>query len=339
MRGLGWRQTQIPPTTSGHKASDSPKGQTDRRSGGADIEQFNERQLRHTRISDHRQRSPDESAVKNQPAAAPDLEGINERNIRRVKQTRRQPSAQKTRYQDEKNEIIDVARFNSGIFRAPANQLPAREIPQQHQGGIPLDVQRFVEERVHCKTVDLARRPTAKLCAIARALVYLLAWQLQFALSALGANDGFRMPITISAAAAILSMVSIVPSELGQALALQLQLASSAFGVNEGFKSPMAISVAAAILSNVIIGFTLNGAGILPPASRGEATKPSARPGPSNHKPARANSGRALKVDLGSSPMERSALERSGQVSEVADARDIFRKGASDGFQVKSARL
>ena len=43
---------------------------------------------------------------------------------------------------------------------------------------------------------------------------YLFAWQLQFALSALGANDGLSTPIVISAAAAIFRIVSIVPSEL-----------------------------------------------------------------------------------------------------------------------------
>ena len=41
---------------------------------------------------------------------------------------------------------------------------------------------------------------------------YLFAWQLQFALSALGANDGFSTPMVISAAAAIFRIVSIVPS-------------------------------------------------------------------------------------------------------------------------------
>ena len=34
--------------------------------------------------------------------------------------------------------------------------------------------------------------------------------------------------------------------------------------MNEGFNTPIVINAAAAILSNVIIGFTLNGAGILP---------------------------------------------------------------------------
>ena len=62
--------------------------------------------------------------------------------------------------------------------------------------------------------MDLHRRSTAKLCAIARAVGYLFAWQLQFALSALGANDGLSTPIVISAAAAIFRIVSIVLSEL-----------------------------------------------------------------------------------------------------------------------------
>ena len=45
-------------------------------------------------------------------------------------------------------------------------------------------------------------------------VTYLFAWQLQLALSALGANDGLRTPMVISAAAAILSIVNIIPSEL-----------------------------------------------------------------------------------------------------------------------------
>jgi hypothetical protein len=62
--------------------------------------------------------------------------------------------------------------------------------------------------------VDLHRRSTAKLSAIARAFIYLFAWQLQLALSTFGANDGFSTPMVISAAAAIFRIVSIVPSEL-----------------------------------------------------------------------------------------------------------------------------
>ena len=64
-------------------------------------------------------------------------------------------------------------------------------------------------------TVDpLIEEFTAKIGAITRACGYLSAWQLQLALSALGANDGLSTPMVISAAAAIFRIVSIVPSEL-----------------------------------------------------------------------------------------------------------------------------
>jgi hypothetical protein len=57
--------------------------------------------------------------------------------------------------------------------------------------------------------------------------------------------------------------------------------------VNEGFKTPIVISVATAILSNVIIGFTLNGAGILPLAPPG-AKLPSPLLGPAISKQKRS---------------------------------------------------
>jgi len=61
--------------------------------------------------------------------------------------------------------------------------------------------------------VDLPGDPRLNCARLLARVIYLSAWQLQLALFAFGANDGWSTPTVISATAAIFSIVSIVPSE------------------------------------------------------------------------------------------------------------------------------
>jgi len=140
--------------------------------------------------------------------------------------------------------------------------------------------------------------PREKLCAIARAPVYLLAWQLQLALSALGANDGFNTPMVISAAAAILSIVSIVPFRARSAPGFATAIGVVGLRCERRIQHSNCDQRRCRDFEQCHHRFFpkwRRRPAACPPWS--EATKPSARPSSIKQIALPANSGRALKVD------------------------------------------